>query len=149
MGFRHVLYDVTHIVLVYKAYTLTVAEKLFGLSAGSFVNGVPSGHGRWTYKNGDFYDGDVLEGEKHGFGSYHCAHSQCQYVGTFAKGAFVAGRWLFGDGSYVKGAFQPGMGKNSFVPTGDAHCLFGRPGIQQVGEFQVGMKWNARPEAIE
>jgi hypothetical protein len=90
------------------------------------------------------YNGDILDGEKHGVGCYHCARFQCQYVGTFGKGAFLSGRWLFRDGSYVEGVFVPGTGKDSYVPIGDAVCMFERPGIQQAGKFQDHMKWVAK-----
>lgn len=110
------------------------------VSAGTFSKGVPNGQGVWTYANGDVYKGGFVHGAKHGVGSYHFAKAQCQFVGTFEAGAFVHGRWIHRDGSYVLGWFEQ-AGAAAFVPSGEATCKFARPALVQDGVFGPGMSW--------
>ena len=110
--------------------------------AGTFERGVVCGEGTWTYSNGDLYQGTFADGKKHGEGCYHFAKAQCQFVGTFSKGAFVSGRWVLRDGSSVAAdTFVPGEPAGVYMPSGAATCKFGRPGLQRAGEFKSGMQW--------
>lgn len=109
-------------------------------AAGAFVEGVPNGQGVWTYANGDVYKGGFQGGAKHGAGAYHCAKEKCQLVGTFEAGAFVHGRWVHANGSYVLGWFEK-VGEQQFAPMGEATCKFARPALLQDGTFGPGMAW--------
>jgi hypothetical protein len=114
-----------------------------GARAGAFEKGIISGQGVWTYRNGDVYNGAFQDGLKHGQGCYHSARTHCQFIGNFEQGAFVYGRWIHRDGSYVLGTFvaDKGGAGGVYVPSGPATCKFARPRLIQTGEFGEGMCW--------
>jgi hypothetical protein len=110
-------------------------------NAGTCEEGAITGEGTWSYPNGDIYQGGFRSGKKHGTGTYHCDKGQCQLIGTFDEDAFLSGRWMHSDGSFVLAEFAPGAEKGVHVPKGPATCKFARPGLMQTGEFKEGMVW--------
>ena len=51
-----------------------------------------SGHGKYWYKSGDWYDGPWKEDKRHGTGRYKFANKSEISVGTFDMDTF--GKWL-------------------------------------------------------
>lgn len=112
--------------------------------AGNFEAGVVSGEGTWTYSNGDMYKGSFVDGKKHGTGCYHFAKPKCQFIGSFDAGAFVSGRWMLSDGSFVDAAFAAGDAAGVYIPAGTATCKFAQAGLVQEGTFGPGMTWQGQ-----
>lgn len=108
-----------------------------GMYTGTFCDGQLSGTGLMKYSNGDIYKGGFEKGHKEGQGCYHFAKYRCQFVGTFAAGAFKLGRWIHSDGSFINAAFENVEGQpQNCVPVGPATRFFARPQLTQKGEFQ-------------
>ena len=55
---------------------------------GQAIDGVPNGKGRLTWDNGVFYDGDFVNGQFHGNGSYFVS-DYALYEGQWVMGAFT------------------------------------------------------------
>lgn len=75
------------------------------MHAGTWEADKPHGQGTYTYPNGDTYSGAWVGGRKHGAGTYHFARERCQFMGSWADGAFAEGKWVQHDGSIFNGAF--------------------------------------------
>lgn len=55
-----------------------------------------------TYPNGDYYEGEVLNGRYHGKGLYHNA-SNCRFQGVFENDIFVGGSiWFYNNSDLIK-----------------------------------------------
>jgi hypothetical protein len=123
---------------------------------GCFTNGGKyHGHGRLTWRNGDWFEGQFHQGLRHGQGVYHWKDGR-QYTGMFVKnerhgkglymypdsklyeGEFVhgkrhgQGRFVFTDGSLYEGTWKEGRydGHGTLV-----HC----DGRTYMGSFEAGL----------
>ncbi len=54
--------------------------------AGEMVDGVPHGHGTLVERAGDRYDGDWLNGKRHGRGRSYTSEANCTFEGTWNNG---------------------------------------------------------------
>ena len=69
------------------------------------MDDVRSGRGKYTYPNGDTYDGDWVNNKKHGVGTYLYSTSQVKYQGTWEEGKMDGtGEQVFANYKY-KGHF--------------------------------------------
>ena len=52
-----------------------------------------------TYENGDFYDGEWKDGDKHGEGFFRFLQDEQEFRGRFEKGHFAEGtyKWEYSD----------------------------------------------------
>jgi radial spoke head protein 1 len=95
---------------------------------GSWVNDVRQGQGKYTYLNGDTYEGEWDNNLRHGYGTYTYTQTGAKYVGQWINGRREGtGELLFNGYSY-RGNFladQPhGGGKYTFDF-----------GVQQLGDY--------------
>lgn len=97
---------------------------------GNFARNNKHGAGTYTYKNGDMYSGEWRKGKRHGNGAYVMKKMQCQYVGEWADGAYVRGKWLMADGTVYSGSFT-GAG-----PGGNGAFTFPNGGVEN-GAFNA------------
>ena len=66
------------------------------------------GEGSYYYGRGDVYSGAWVDGVKEGHGTFLRAGDESQLVGTWHKGSFTAGRWVWKDGTVWQGPFKDG-----------------------------------------
>lgn len=95
-------------------------------------NGLCSGVGKFYYKNGDVYDGEWKDGQRHGKGKM--IYSDGYYVGEWKNGVREGkGKDVFANGYYYEGDFScdmwHGLGKESFPD-----------GVTFEGEYRFGKK---------
>ncbi len=57
--------------------------------AGEMVGGVPHGHGTLVERDGDRYDGDWLNGRRHGKGREYTAERNGTVEGTWKEGRII------------------------------------------------------------
>jgi hypothetical protein len=76
---------------------------------GTWQSDIIHGEGRYTYSNGDMYQGSFQNGKRHGKGTYHNKSVACQFVGDWVEGGFVKGHWVLKDGSMFAGSFSKGV----------------------------------------
>ena len=85
---------------------------------GYWENNLRHGEGVMSYTNKDLYSGNWAQGQKHGKGTYSFAETREKYVGHFAKGQMVSGKWLMCNGDFFEGSFDnnkpKGAGEWSF-----------------------------------
>jgi hypothetical protein len=90
---------------------------------GMFEAGAFHGEGTYYYRNGDIYSGGWERGARAGQGTLVFARDRAQFVGTWLRGEFLAGKWVWADGTAWLGAFSGGrpLGRGVFVfPNGTA-----------------------------
>ena len=90
-----------------------------GTYQGYWENGEKNGEGVMKYDNGDIYSGNWKNGKKDGPGTYIFDQTKMKFIGKFAAGQMVEGKWIYPNGSYFEGQFdnnQPkGEGKWHFA----------------------------------
>ena len=75
---------------------------------GDFKAGKKTGKGKFEF-DGNIYEGDFLDGQFSGFGTYYFADSGKQYTGQFSKNNIIGvGTMTWPDGSQYKGDFVNG-----------------------------------------
>lgn len=76
---------------------------------GQWVNGKLNGKAKMRYPNGDVYEGEWIENEKCGFGSYTMCNGQQKYEGEFQKDIpHGKGRMMYENGDIYEGMFKEG-----------------------------------------
>eukprot|EP00775_Hariotina_reticulata_P007519 gene7519-7730_t len=60
---------------------------------GDWAGDVMEGQGTYHYASGDIYTGSFSGGKKHGAGMYCFQAHSCQFLGVWADGSFVEGKW--------------------------------------------------------
>ena len=94
------------------------------LYEGDVVNGKKHGKGKYTYAAGGFYEGDYADDKKHGKGKYTSANGNV-YEGDFADGRYNGrGKYTSVNGDVYEGDFvnnkKHGKGKYTYA-TGDVY----------------------------
>lgn len=56
------------------------------LPQGEFVKNTPTNHGVYTWPDGSTYEGQVLNGRRHGFGLFKCRTQPVSYIGHWCHG---------------------------------------------------------------
>ena len=75
---------------------------------GEWQEGWINGKGTMIYPNGEYYDGDFVENERYGEGTYHF-NSGNTYEGEWVDGKFNGfGTFFYADGNYYEGSFRNG-----------------------------------------
>ena len=101
---------------------------------GEFADDVANGQGKFTWKNGDVYEGEWKEGRRHGEGSCFFAVASTEYPvkaseiyeGSWQRGKFHGqGKLFMADGStregtWVRNSLREGVGKTYF-DSGDVY----------------------------
>jgi radial spoke head protein 1 len=95
---------------------------------GMWANDKFHGEGTYYYSSGDIYSGNWNRGVKHGQGVFISTKDDSQLVGQWEKGAFVAGTWIWKDGTSWHGPFKDGK------PLGKGVFYFPN-GMSQEGEY--------------
>jgi adenylate kinase len=90
-----------------------------------------------VYANGDYYSGQWAGGVKHGVGLYFFSLSRSQFYGFWDKNGFVAGTWVFADGTTFAGKFE---GKPLALPRDAGSFLFGNGNAQRM-KYAVPKGW--------
>lgn len=88
-----------------------------GLYEGKLKNGLLSGHGSLSWRNGDSYTGEFRDGLMHGKGKYVYVNSAI-YEGEFADGLWNGkGQIVYSTGDEYTGEFKNGKlhGKGKFI----------------------------------
>eukprot|EP00210_Caulerpa_lentillifera_P003479 g3319.t1 len=85
---------------------------------GGWKNGLPEGHGKYTWKDGSTYSGHWKEGTKHGIGEYQWP-SRAKYSGDWQNGCMHGyGIFVAADGSVYQGNWaqdlKHGLGKKTY-----------------------------------
>ena len=76
---------------------------------GEWVENDMQGEGTYTYKKtGDIFVGSWFAGKKHGKGSYYFGADSSQMTGTWENGQILAGSWTLKDCSVYTGEFKLG-----------------------------------------
>lgn len=76
------------------------------LYLGSWVDDQRCGLGKYSYINGDYYDGEWQNHVRHGQGTYYWAETGSKYVGTWKEGKMEgAGELIHANHKYV-GSFK-------------------------------------------
>ena len=96
---------------------------------GQWKKGRRHGQGVYVYGNADYYSGQWAGGVKHGVGLYFFSASRCQFHGYWDKNGFVAGSWVFVDGTTFAGKFQ---GKPLALPRDAGSFLFANGNMQRM-----------------
>eukprot|EP01026_Neomeris_dumetosa_P040085 TRINITY_DN33096_c0_g1_i2.p2 TRINITY_DN33096_c0_g1~~TRINITY_DN33096_c0_g1_i2.p2 ORF type:complete len:112 (-),score=11.41 TRINITY_DN33096_c0_g1_i2:297-632(-) len=99
------------------------------------IKDVIDGLGLYCYPNGDIYNGEFKQGQKHGSGQYYYKAEISWLIGIWKEGTFQNGKWLFGEGNMYEGEF----GKQG--PKGMGRFVFGDSGLQQAGCFDEHNIW--------
>jgi hypothetical protein len=94
---------------------------------GDFVDGARTGKGKYTWPNGNWCDGDIVNGVFHGEGMIMFVNVG-SYVGKFEHGKQTYGTFSFNDGRVYEGYFNDGQ-PNGFGKMWDTN------GVQSVGIF--------------
>lgn len=77
---------------------------------GQMVGGKPDGDGKAVWPDGNYYDGQFVEGLPWGQGVYYQADSGSTYTGSFVSGKIQGdGVLQFSNGDRYEGEFQNGM----------------------------------------
>ena len=103
-----------------------------GLSAyvGEFGEGLPNGHGTYTYSDGSVYVGDFKSGKEHGTGIFRCWNHGSKYIGEFRNGKkHGTGTYTYPDGVIYVGEWNEGKRSGNGV-------LTYTDGKKLVGEFR-------------
>ncbi|KAJ8793375.1 hypothetical protein J1605_019426 [Eschrichtius robustus] len=56
------------------------------LPQGDFVKNIPMNHGVYTWPDGSTYEGEVVNGVRHGFGMFKCSTQPVSYIGHWCHG---------------------------------------------------------------
>ncbi|OWK11449.1 RSPH10B [Cervus elaphus hippelaphus] len=56
------------------------------LPQGDFVKNIPMNHGVFTWPDGSTYEGEVVNGKRHGFGMFKCSTQPVSYIGHWCHG---------------------------------------------------------------
>lgn len=97
-------------------------------TAGFFDGDRFHGDGTYLHAGGDAYSGAWARGTKQGEGTFLVGADGSQLTGTWMRGALVAGKWVWADGTVWLGTFRDSrpLGRGLFVfPSG----------LQQEGEY--------------
>ena len=87
--------------------------------AGSWVEDQRSGNGKYSYINGDYYDGEWQNHVRHGQGTYVYADTGSKYTGTWKDGKREGqGEFIHANHKYV------GPWKGDVVCSGVCVCVF-------------------------
>jgi hypothetical protein len=82
---------------------------------GQFKDGLYHGRGQMTYAGGAVYEGDWVNHEKHGEGTYNFANEDI-YVGQFKDDNFHGkGEFTFADGRWFEGEWNAGSLTNAKI----------------------------------
>ena len=74
---------------------------------GSYADHMRQGFGRLSYSNGDLYEGEWNQDNKHGSGTFFWLALNATYEGEFREGVVDgAGTCKFGDGSLYSGQYK-------------------------------------------
>ena len=118
---------------------------------GSFERDRFHGDGSYFYKNGDVYSGSWARGIKHGSGTFLCHADASDRTGTWFKGALIAGKWLWADGTVWLGTFRDslplGLGVYYF-PNGtmqEGEYVAAVTSAPENGDAAIAAVWKALP----
>eukprot|EP01052_Picozoa_sp_SAG31_P018137 SAG31_NODE_1271_length_9064_cov_10.148912_10_plen_786_part_00 len=104
---------------------------------GEWKMGRRHGQGTYVYANSDYYSGKWAGGVRHGLGLYFFSSSKSQFYGFWDKNGFVAGTWVFIDGTTFVGKFE---GKPLTLPRDAGNFLFSNGNKQRV-KYVVPKGW--------
>lgn len=108
---------------------------------GEFLNGKRHGNGKYKYSNGDIYKGEFKDGSFTGNGEYYFAKTGDRFNGNFKNGKFCGnGTIFFSDGAIYDGMArngQPhGYGELTFI-NGDSY-----KGLYEKGQRSIFGRYN-------
>jgi hypothetical protein len=75
---------------------------------GDWNQGSWSGYGRHAKPNGDIYEGNFFDNNKHGMGTYRYRDGKRVFEGRYVMGQRVDGQMTYGDGSVYRGQWYDG-----------------------------------------
>lgn len=82
---------------------------------GNMANNLPHGKGKEVISNGDVYNGDYVEGKRHGEGTFE-KKDDFIYIGTFRNNKFEGkGKKLYPNGDKFEGMFRNGKEEGTGV----------------------------------
>ena len=93
-----------------------------------------NGPGTYTYTNGDTYEGEWVDGMRHGQGSYTFKGTGAKYSGTWVNGRKEGGGELFLGNYTYQGSFTADQ------PSGPGRYVFGHLDCQQNGDYVLEEK---------
>lgn len=77
---------------------------LLSIVSGSWVDDQRCGFGKYSYVNGDYFEGEWQNHVRHGQGTYYWAETGSKYVGTWKEGRMEgAGELVHANHKYVGG----------------------------------------------
>ena len=114
--------------------------------AGDWVEGKKDGHGCYTYKNGDVYQGYWLKDRRAGQGKYFFKGASCSFEGVWKDGHFLKGDWVMRDGGTYQGQFFDGK------PINEGAFVFNSGNVQRcswkIGDQDENPTWTMKAGAM-
>ena len=74
---------------------------------GEFKDGQRTGHGTYSFANGDKYVGSFINSEKSGRGEYNFSNGD-RYIGEFQGKMYGEGKYIYATGRVYSGVFKEG-----------------------------------------